>query len=115
LDTAASAFGWIVGNVLDSITWLHVTQVGNYYDSSYDVDLGYWNIAASDNGSWTVTLPNLSAGTFGSMQGLIFQFGDASTDPRRSAAVAAATPEPATLAIFGLGLAGLTALRRRKQ
>lgn len=85
----------------DSITQAIATVIGQTYNLTFDL---------SDNGSLTTfsrqsTNGNVT-GTGGNGIDLLVYAGNLPTP--------ATVPEPATLAIFGLGLAGLSLLRRRK-
>ncbi len=86
----------------DSITQAIATVVGQTYNLTFDLN---------DNGGLT-TFSNQSTngnvtGTGGNGIGLLVYAGNLPTP--------ATVPEPATLAIFGLGLAGLGLMRRRKR
>ncbi|MDR0520281.1 MAG: PEP-CTERM sorting domain-containing protein [Planctomycetaceae bacterium] len=109
------------GTLLDKTYWDFRLPDATYNGITYDKMAYAFGITNEDfqlkSGLHTLTLlvANYSWEGKGNPTGLLLEAELSNELVSPNLHIGAATPEPATLAVFGLGLAGLAALRRRKR
>jgi len=114
---------WNSGNAVAGVNVLFALDDANGGVDYYDADSGY-SITPTPGSTYSVTLPlqaanqaNIAAGY--PVNGLNFQIDPANVSGNYTMTFDSIdivpAPEPTSLALFGLGLAGLAAVRRFKQ